>query len=175
MRRILLPVLLLGMAMPLAARECGDGSVGGGLSASGDALENYECALLARVFCRVAEDRDMGISADVSTQRTVDWLQRLNKTGSHQNPNWRPVVELAAADVYRNRERKPGPTYYRAAYSCGLTKRVGAQAAPIAQAFDEAAARCERDHVLSGKRSYPNRALRDCLAHAVDRLAPVAK
>ena len=170
-------MLVLALAAgPAAARECGEGRVGGGPTASGDALENFECALLARVFCRVAEDRDAGVAAGVSIQRTTDWLQRLNATGSHQKANWRPFAELAARDVYRDRERKPGPLYYRTAYSCGLGKRLGDDA-PAQQkagkAFEEAADRCEREHALPGKRTYPNRALRECLARAVDELAPV--
>lgn len=163
------------LAGPAAARECGEGRVGGGPSVSGDALENFECALLARVFCRVAEDRDAGVSAGVSIQRTTDWLQRLNATGSHQKAHWRPFAELAAQDVYRDRERKPGPMYYRTAYSCGLGKRLGddPQAQQrLGQAFAEAADRCEREHALAGKRTYPNRPLRECLARAVDQLAP---
>ena len=163
-------------AGPVAARECGEGAVRGGPVTSGDALENFECALLARVFCRVAEDRDAGVSAGVSIQRTTDWLQRLNATGSHQKANWRPFAELAARDVYRDRERKPGPLYYRTAYSCGLGKRLGNDAPAqqkLGAAFDEVANRCEREHALPGKRTYPNRALRECLASAVDELAPV--
>lgn len=169
-------VLLLASA-PAAARECGEGKVSGGSSANGDALESFECALLARVFCRVAEDRDDGLPADVATRRTAEWLQRLNATGSHQKADWRPFAEAAAAEVYRNPGRKAGPTYYRAAYSCGLSRRVGndAQAQKeLGKAFDERADRCEREHPLAGKRTYPNRALRECLRRAVDELAPVA-
>ena len=178
MGRILLGVLLMVAMAPALARECGEGRVSGGFSATGDALQNYECALVARIYCRVAEDRDAGLPEDDATRRTLEWLQRMNSTGSHRKGNWQPVVKIAAADVFRPPQRQPGPSYYRAGYSCGVAKRVSADAAAqrkATTAFEAAADTCERQHPAPGKRSYPNTALRDCLAAAVDRLAPATQ
>lgn len=177
MKRILAGLLLLAATAPAPARECGEGGISGGLSAQGDALQNAECRLLARVYCRIAEDRDAGMSEAQSSRRTVEWLQHISSTGSHQKGNWRPIVELAAADVFRRKQRRPGPTYYRAAYSCGVAKRTAGD--PQAQraagpAFEQAADACEAQHPMTGARSYPNPRLRDCLAAAVERVAPVA-
>ena len=172
-----LALALLLASAPAVARECGEGKVSGGPSANGDALESFECGLLARVSCRVAEDRDDGVPADVAARRTAEWLQRLNTTGSHRRANWRPYTEAAAVPVYRNPQRKAGPTYYRAAYSCGLALRLrddGQAQQKLGKAFDEAADRCEREHAFTGKRTFPNQALRECLRRTVDELAPVS-
>lgn len=177
MTRVLGVLLFALAAAPAAARECGDGRIAGGLSASGDALQNYECALLARMYCRIAEDRDLGLAQADATQRTVDWLQRQNSTGTHLKGNWQPVVTLAAADVYRHKERPPGPTFYRTAYACGVAKRIPDDASAQGRAvrdFDSAADRCEDRHRLKGKRSFPNPDLRDCLANAVDQVTAAA-
>jgi hypothetical protein len=165
------------MAGPAVARECGEGSVQGGSSVSGDALQNRECATLAKVYCRIAEDRDAGLQPEEAVRHAADWLGRLNRTGSNTRANWAPILGIAANDVYRNRERRPGPTYYRAAYGCGVVRRLpDAKAQQQAgRQFDAAADRCEKEHALTGQRSYPNQPLRDCLAAAVDQIAPPPK
>lgn len=158
-----------------AARECGEGRVTGGTSAAGDALQSYDCAMLARLYCRLAEDRDKGLAADEAVRRTAEWVANVNNTGSHVRGNYAPVLKIAAGEVYRNAQRRPGPTYYRAAYSCGLAKRLERNPAArkgAGPAFDAAVAACEKAHPDRAARSYPNAPLRECLAQAVDRIAP---
>jgi hypothetical protein len=177
MRRVLLLALLLGATSPAGARECGEGRVSGSTTVSGDAIGNFECAMLGRVYCRLAEDRDLGVAQDESTRRTADWLDRLNRTGSNLKGSSVPIVKMAAADVYRQRDRRPGPIYYRTVYGCGVLKRVAGSAEAqqqAAQAFEAEADRCEKEHALRGRRSFPNQPLRECLKAAVDRVA-VAK
>ena len=173
-----LAAVLLGalVSLPALGRECGEGAVRGTDAVTGDAIENYQCAMLGRVYCRVAEDRDAGISQGESARRTADWLDRLNRTGSNVQGNSEAIVKMAAADVFRQPARRPGPIYYRTIYGCGVLKRTAAE--PKAQqgavaAFEAAADGCEKQHALEGKRSYPNRPLRECLRDAVDRIAPV--
>ena len=156
------------------ARECGEGRVSGGPSATGDALQNYDCALLARVYCRLAEDRDNGRDADEAVRMTSEWLGSMNTTGSHVKSDYGPVLKIAAGEVYRNKQRRPGPSYYRAAYACGLAKRLEANPAArkgAGPAFDAAVAACEKAHPPTAARSYPDPLLRACLAQAVDRIA----
>jgi hypothetical protein len=170
-------VLVAAVATSAVARECGEGRVTAGASASGDALEHYDCAMLARVYCRIAEDRDAGLGADASVRGTSDWLARLGGTGSHVRGRWEPILKIAADEVYRGARRSPGQAYYRAAYSCGLTKRLGDDAAARRQAgteFDAAVARCEQAHPAARARSWPNRPLGHCLAAAVERIRPRA-
>jgi len=175
MKRVLVLALFALASLPANARECGEGRVKGGLSVDGDALANYECATLARIYCRIAEDRDAGMAQEEAAKRSADWLNQLNRTGSNTRANWTPILAIAAGDVYRNKDRKPGPTYYRAAYACGVARRIGTDAEAqrrVGKAFDAAADRCEKQHALEGPRSYPNEPLRNCLAESVKKLAP---
>ena len=169
--------LLFALACaPAVARECGEGSARGGTAVMGDALNVYECAVLARVYCRLAEDRDAGVASEDAVRRTADWLDGLNRTGSHRKSNAGAILDIAAGDVYRNKERRPGPTYYRAGYGCGLVMRTGdapkERQQEASRQFEVAADRCEKQHAMTGARSYPNRPLRNCLANAVDAIAP---
>ena len=80
--------------------------------------------------------------------------------------------------MYRNAERRPGPTYYRAAYACGLSRRIGADAPAqhrAGKAFEIATQKCEQAHALKGQRSFPNDGLKTCLAKAVDDIAPAVQ
>jgi hypothetical protein len=180
MTRIAALGFLLVFSCSALARECGEGRVGGGLSQTGDALQDYDCAMLARIYCRLGEDRDAGLGPEEATRETNEWLQRLDRTGSHLKGHFEPIIAIGAREVFRAKERPPGTLYYRAAYACGVSKRVADADAAARQsagkAFDAAAGRCEREHPPA-RRSYPNQPLRECLAGAVEGIAarPPAK
>lgn len=173
MPKLTLLILLLALPSTAAlARDCGAGGVSGGFSAAGDALQNYDCGVLARIYCRLGENRDGGMPEAQATRETSDWLEALGRTGSHVKGNWDPLVALAAAEVFRAKHRRPGALYYRAAYACGVSKRIGDDTAAqqrAGKAFDAAADRCEREHPQPG-RSFPNQPLRECMAAALERV-----
>lgn len=152
---------------------CDEGGVPRVDNSLGDPESARSCVVMGRVFCSLTRSAVDGVSSQVAAAHALEWLNSLDRTGSHATPaDYRPLVSSVAEYVYSHPAALPWNRYYYGVYTCGVGNHVGGDALKRAAAmeqWDVAAAACQQKFPGAGD-GYGNDPYKLCLAAAMNAI-----
>ncbi len=75
-----------------------------GVESDATSKEHAQCVVMSRMFYRLAEQRDGGVTSDIATFRVTQWLGQLGDTGSHIKVDYRKAVAPSTTFVFQHAE-----------------------------------------------------------------------
>lgn len=160
-----LALVLAAHAGPAAARNVPDE-----VTQLPDRNWEARCAMLGRIFERLAEQRDGGGERKVAASRVAQWAGRFGGVGSNLVIDYNAASEAASHYVYEQKDLNPATLRHLGYRSCAMEFRFEEEPLRIEAGQNllfEAARECQAQHPGT---EY-NRALRDCIARRSEAIA----
>lgn len=88
--------------------------------------EHAQCVVMSRMFYRLAEQRDSGVTSDIATFRITQWLGQLGDTGSHIKVDYRKAVAPSTKFVFQHTKLNPASLAHYGYRSCKMQQTFAA-------------------------------------------------